>query len=267
MLILHVFLFLINIALASMTVSVLLAACIPSFDSFFKYGKTLPSKPISHSLHLPYDFQDIYVPKIWFTHFYIIHFLLSIINILVFFIVDYANKNVCSDLQLIICFNLIQSGRRLYECLYVSKFSNTAKIHIFHYLVGVIFYTSINIIPLLMHYTNEELPLQYSKCILSILLFITASYDQYNNHNLLANQKKYTLPTTALFKYVVCPHYFDEVLIYLSIFIIKPTISFFIVFAWVFINLTISAQHSYKFYTNNKEVDISNHCIIIPYIY
>ena len=39
----------------------------------------------------------------------------------------------------------IQTLRRLYECLFISKFSQISKIHLGHYLLGIFFYMLVNI--------------------------------------------------------------------------------------------------------------------------
>lgn len=248
-----------------MTLGVFTASVLPTLTPFLKYGKTLQHNKVNHTLHLPLDIQNIYIPKKWFTHFYIIHFIFSAINCC---IIELNNTHVpFSDIHIICIFNLIQSTRRLYECIYVSKFSSKAKIHLFHYLVGLIFYSSINIIPLLMYFLNQCSHPKIINIVIAFIIFLFASYDQWINHNILSNQIKYTLPNYGLFKYVICPHYFDESMIYLSLLIIKPCISFIIIFLWVLINLTISANQSYIFYKEKKEIKISNHYIIIPFIY
>ncbi|KAG0674256.1 3-oxo-5-alpha-steroid 4-dehydrogenase [Pichia californica] len=118
-----------------------------------------------------------------------------------------------------------------------------------------------------MYFLNQCSHPKIINIVIAFIIFLFASYDQWINHNILSNQIKYTLPNYGLFKYVICPHYFDESMIYLSLLIIKPCISFIIIFLWVLINLTISANQSYIFYKEKKEIKISNHYIIIPFIY
>lgn len=254
-----------NIGLSFITFSVFIAAFFPSLESFLKYGKTIQKEKINHNLHLPFNIENLYVPKKWFTHFYIIHFTLSITNFYIFF-VFMGNNKLFFDLSIICIFNLIQSSRRLYECFYISNFSSNSKIHIFHYLVGLIFYISINIIPFLMSLLNVQSKPTFINCFISISIFIYFSLDQWKNHNILSKQKKYSLPKSGLFNYILCPHYFDESMIYLSMFVLKPSFSYLIIFFWVVINLSISAKQSYIFY-KNKDIDISNHYIIIPFLY
>lgn len=39
----------------------------------------------------------------------------------------------------------LQTLRRLYECIFISKFSQAAKMHLGHYLLGIFFYILVNI--------------------------------------------------------------------------------------------------------------------------
>lgn len=254
-----------NIGLTLMTFAVLTASFFPSLDSFLKYGKTLQQTKVSHNLHLPFNIENLYVPKKWFTHFYIIHLILSITNFYIFF-VFVENNTFFTDLNIICIFNLIQSSRRLYECIYVSKFSTISKIHIFHYVVGLIFYISVDIIPLLMLLLNNELKPNFLNCLIAISIFIFFSFDQWKNHNILSKQKKYSLSNRGFFNYLLCPHYLDESMIYFSMFVLKPSFSYFIIFLWVVINLSVSAKQSYIFY-KSKNIDITKHYIIIPFLY
>lgn len=254
---------LINLGLVLMTLSVLLVSLIPSLNLFLKYGKTLNTGDAarlgSHNLFL----LDLYVPKKWFTHFYLLHFALSLLNVS---IMIFLRQWHSSPLQIIFLMNMIQSTRRLYECIYVSKFSPTAKIHYFHYLVGIVFYTSVNLIPFLLQILAAKTETSGHTAI-PVALFLFSSYDQFFNHIALSEQKKYTLPNVGFFRYVVCPHYMDECFIYFCIFLVYPCISLFLVFFWVTVNLAISANQSYLFYRTNKDTNISNRCRIFPKIY
>lgn len=51
----------------------------------------------------------------------------------------------------------------------------------------------------------------------AIALFIAASAQQHIAHKHLASLRKYTLPHEGLFRYIVCPHYTCECLIYVAL--------------------------------------------------
>lgn len=242
----------INLVYSISCFGVLIANTVDVLKPFLKYGKTLKNENDA--------LLNIYVPKHWFTHFYIIHFVLSWSNLC--FQWNY-NKQF-GTLTAIVWINCLQSLRRLYECYFVSKFSATAKIHIFHYLVGIFFYTSINLISFLTIIKGENEGINRWGYI-ALIVFTVAYIDQYFNHKTLSKQKKYNLPRIGLFKYVTCPHYFDEIVIYATCFVLNPSVSYFLVFLWVLLNLSISANQSYIFYKSQKQ--INNQRRIIPFIY
>lgn len=246
---------LINTLLVVATFSVLATATIPLLKPFLKYGKTLKSGSN--------PFINIYVPKRWFTHFYMIHLSLSVLNAHLFIWRQNGNLN---DVQSIMILNLIQSARRLYECCYVSKFSQSAKMHIFHYLVGFFFYITINACPCLMYLNGDVEPIETKNIIFPLILFGIASLDQFKNHTVLSRQKKYNLPETGMFRYIVCPHYFDEIMVYLSIALVKPSFSTILMVFWVLVNLSISAKESYEFYKSEDQLK-QHQMRIIPFVY
>ena len=47
------------------------------------------------------------------------------------------------DVLIVLLLVCIQVSRRLYECLFVSVFSATGKMHVIHLLLGLFFYTSL----------------------------------------------------------------------------------------------------------------------------
>lgn len=55
------------------------------------------------------------------------------------------------------------------------------------------------------------------KAVLGSLIFVLGSAAQYSCHSHLASLKKYSLPTQGLFRYLICPHYSCECLLYLSL--------------------------------------------------
>ena len=126
-----------------------------------------------------------------------------------------------------------------------------------------------------------------------ILLCLWAQYQQHVHHVILANQgkpknstpttisttiksaptapppKKYSLPTGGWFRYVTCPHFFAEILVYVSFAILLEQEKFyqhqevygirhFIVLLWVASNLTMSAMINYAWYTKNLPKEAMN---------
>ena len=51
----------------------------------------------------------------------------------------------------------------------------------------------------------------------AVATWAAASYGQFQCHEYLASLPKYTLPERGMFRFIVCPHYTCECLIYMSI--------------------------------------------------
>ena len=91
--------------------------------------------------------------------------------------------------------------------------------------------------------------------------FLIASGTQFDCHRYLASLPKYSLPAHPMFKDIVCPHYFAEFLIYISLsFLAAPRGQFFnktIFSAAIFtgINLGITADSTKKWYIEKFGAD------------
>lgn len=286
------------------TSSVFLAANVPLLNQLLKYGKTLnndksdsfkDAKKTNNSFDLITWIRSIYVPKPWFYHFYILSTFLSLslftLSFFPNFIVNtFVKKFLISELVinspisfkqflLLSLFNVIQGIRRTHECLFVFVPSNKSKMHISHYLVGLFFYASINILPFLfflpeqneLKTTGNPYSISFSVYdLIAIYLFVVASADQSRNHRHLSTLKKYTKPFKGLFEYCCCAHYFDEIIIYLSHFIVFRRIPSFLAFVWVVSNLSVSANETYIYYLNNVDENDkikNNYWRIIPFVY
>merc|ERR1719305_622066 len=112
----------------------------------------------------------------------------------------------------------IQCWRRLYECLYINV-DTGSKMNILHYIVGFAqhpensFVKWIHIQPELTNITLVQL--------FAIGLFFYAWIHQLEAHKIFASMKRkssssHSVPHGDWFKYVSCPHYLAEILIYLS---------------------------------------------------
>uniref|UniRef100_H2YW54 Polyprenal reductase n=1 Tax=Ciona savignyi TaxID=51511 RepID=H2YW54_CIOSA len=188
------------------------------------------------------------VPKSYFTHYYILATIwnslcLITISRLCFGLLKWnwiaslfsmhRTENVSGDkLSLLICMFMItvHSMKRLYECFFVSVFSNKAKMGIVQYIWGNLYY--ILLAPTMI---SESLPLNelpFGKFQLrhftGIIIFLIASFYHHQSHIILANMRKtgsikkdaHGIPEGGLFRLVSCPHYFAEVLVYIAIMVI-----------------------------------------------
>ena len=125
----------------------------------------------------------------------------------------------------------------------------------------------------------------YINLSIAFLIFGMANLHQFRSHCILASlrQKKtnqkilssnsksstYGLPRGDWFEYVTCPHYFAEILIYLSfVIIMKFNYGVLLLFFWVVLNLSLNAKKSHQWYFNKfKEVYPKSRKIMIPFLW
>ncbi|GKT43911.1 polyprenol reductase 1 [Colletotrichum spaethianum] len=120
----------------------------------------------------------------------------------------------------------LQGGRRLYECLFVMK-PGSSKMWFIHWLLGLGFYLCMSV-SVWIDGSGESLSLRESTkpdlgsllsptAILGTATYLYGWTNQHLCHKHLASLKKYSLPNQGLFRYLVCPHYTCECLIYLGL--------------------------------------------------
>lgn len=244
---------------------------------------------------------DYKVPKKYFVHFYIFFFVLTMANQFVafsfrsnafpkvneFFIYFYPTWCVEYEmsetnfryLSIISNLLLIQSCKRLYEDLFVAKFSNNT-MNLLHYIFGLVFYVLVsftNFIGLLPYYINQpdyamnlDLPDWVFVC-----LFVFYLLDQYQNHVHLASLVKYSIPTFRFFEYCASPHYLDEIIMYsilLRFYFGCEAIGwlktcFLLIWVVVVANLSVSASQSYLFYRNKFGEKFRVEYKLVPYVW
>jgi 3-oxo-5-alpha-steroid 4-dehydrogenase 3 len=207
---------------------------------------------------------------------------------------------------------LIHLSRRLYECLHVHEWTSHSKMHLAGYLVGILHYILLPFVFISMPCSHrnddkEDTPVSSlyfrdSKSSSSQWVIITAAslfclwaqYQQYRHHCLLARLRSpnidnkitsksksnakpaktvYSLPVGGWFRFVTCPHYLAEILIYVAFAVLLEMemqrqiqihrdhsvhirrFRYFFLLAWVATNLTVSALLNHKWYTKH----IPNH--------
>ncbi|KAI0526232.1 hypothetical protein F5B22DRAFT_148296 [Xylaria bambusicola] len=177
------------------------------------------------------------IPHSWFIHFYILS-----ISCTIYWAVQFVSHGTVFEFiarkqlskfppsmaleQVVLvwfCMGL-QGARRLYEHLVVLQ-SSSSRMWIVHWLLGMAFYlcTSVSI------WVEGAQSVQCSgpdcpnigfprlKVITASFVFLVAWLMQYRCHRYLSGLKKYSLPHNGLFRYLVCPHYTCECLLYLSL--------------------------------------------------
>jgi len=145
--------------------SILLTNSIPALRSrFVSYGKTSTGSPsLAQSTEHVSSFGKLLdfgatltVPHHYFSHFYAVA-----IGCAFFWgwqipthgpvyqlVASYSGRERTMGIEQVVitwlCF-LAQAGRRLYECLYVQKAGGNSRMWIGHYIVGILFYSTMSI--------------------------------------------------------------------------------------------------------------------------
>ncbi|KAJ2493889.1 Steroid 5 alpha-reductase 3 [Coemansia sp. RSA 2050] len=164
---------------------------------------------------------------------------------------------------------------RLKECVYDQP-STDAKMHIGQYAVGIVFYLATPLAVVADSYYPPGWASQTSWTVpVGIAIFIYASIHQWRCHQILyglrrrgldakstdldpastpkgssAQPDNYAIPTGDLFRYVSCPHFLCEILIYISIWLASAcqATTLLWVIGWTAINLCITARESQQWY-------------------
>ncbi len=137
----------------------------------------------------------------------------------------------------ILIFFIIHFGKRCLEVLLLHKFSGKIGI------IGVVFITFAytNIAVIFGSFTNSQTGFDFSKNVSSIqisiglLLLLIGQIGNFYHHLILLNLRKasneYFIPEKGLFKILVCPHYFFELISWLGLAIGSGFIdAFFVLF-------------------------------------
>ena len=176
-----------------------------------------------------------------------------------------------------------QGIRRLVESLVLTK-PSVSRMWIAHWLLGAAFYVAIGVAtwiegaPTLLRSPSVYFSVTRSasslKTMIGIPIFLLASGVQHDCHGYLASLPKYTLPMHPMFQVVVCPHYFTECLIYLSLAIIGAprgailNKTMFSAFIFVTTNLAVTASTTKDWYEGKfgKEA-VAERWKMIPWLY
>jgi 3-oxo-5-alpha-steroid 4-dehydrogenase 3 len=144
--------------------SILLANSIPALQSrFVSYGKTsastssTPSNKDVTAFGKLLDFGATFtVPHHYFSHFYAVAignaffwgWQVSTHGPVYKLVASYCRWEQTMGIEQVVitwlCF-LAQAGRRLYECLYIQKVGGNSRMWIGHYIVGILFYSTMSI--------------------------------------------------------------------------------------------------------------------------
>lgn len=268
----------------------------PSLSCIGSHGKLENDRRFDKTTILSF-ITKLRVPKSYFIHMYILGLCINtifILNSIKYTLLtkltdlDNINENlkVKSNYILILILFELHTVRRLYECCFLTIYGNST-IHFGGYLCGLFHYM---LTPICFHY-NVLLNYNFSNFIfrfISIYIYLLSSYGQYRTHEILYNlklenmkkidekeikskkNKIYSIPKGLLFQYVCCPHYFQEICIYLSFFLLQPTsLPMLCLLLWVISNLAVSSNNQFKWYKhhyNSKDYP-TNWKKLIPFVW
>ncbi|XP_027883041.1 polyprenal reductase [Xiphophorus couchianus] len=267
------------------------------FQDLIRYGKT------KQKLHRAQWLRVFDVPKRWFWHFYAISICWNIFLLLLSFNFIYQLQSYPSWLtgmleiltgapssfgqapqlstvlvQLLLC---VHSLRRLLECLFVSVFSDGA-MHLVQYLFGLGYYIVLGLTVLCSDRTAKGPGTLLSRsdwiCAAGFALFIAASLLQHQSIVLLAGLRKgksgrvetlaHRVPEGGWFELVSCPHYFAELLIYVSLGFALGGFSFtwWLVVLYVLFNQALAGQLCHDLYVSKYESYPKHRRAFIPFV-
>lgn len=222
---------------------------------FYLFGKLKNNGQVDRNL-----FGD--VPKRYFTHFYIFGLLVNL-PLLVYY---------RSAIFLHVLF-LVHMCRRLYECLYVHRFSTNATMSLFHYLIGILHYPLVGLTIITDEKYGLASPSVFSSC-LALILFVNASYIQHAVHVTLAKNRRtekgeYPIPNGYWpFDYLSCPNYIAEIAIYVAFwFISQRSLCALFLIIWVLANQSMSCLLAHRWYRQQYgSLYPSNRRALIPFL-
>ncbi|NWX23368.1 PORED reductase, partial [Aegotheles bennettii] len=178
----------------------------------------------------------------------------------------------------------LHSCRRLAECLWTSVFSDGV-IHIVQYCFGLAYYIAVGSTVLCQVPAN----VRDGKCLLSVqicwyhivgvTMYIWASLHQHRCLVILANLRKnksgkvislsHSVPFGDWFERVSCPHYFAELLLYVSMAITLGchNMTWWCVVFYVLFNQALAAVLCHEFYQKNFSSYPKHRKAFIPFVF
>ncbi|XP_047231332.1 polyprenol reductase [Girardinichthys multiradiatus] len=267
------------------------------FQDLIRYGKTKQKLNRAEWLRV-FD-----VPKRWFWHFYAISVFWNVFLLLLSINFIYQLQSYPSWLtgmlkiltgvpsfdgqapqlatvlvQLLLC---VHSLRRLLECLFVSVFSDGV-MHLVQYLFGLGYYMVLGLTVLCSDQMAKGPGTLLSQLdwihVAGFVLFIAASLLQHQSTVLLARLRKgksgrvetlaHRVPEGGWFDLVSCPHYFAELLIYISLGFVLGGLSltWWLVVLYVLFSQALAGQLCHDLYISKYELYPKHRRAFIPFV-
>jgi 3-oxo-5-alpha-steroid 4-dehydrogenase 3 len=244
--------------------------------------------------------EEFLIQKKFFLHFYGCGLLsFAVLYLGASFAAPTMDQNPSLSHSTTLVLLVIHLSRRFYECVYVHRWTSQSKMHLAGYLVGIMHYILLPFVFVSvpcsqvavssLHVRDSESSSSRNWIITAASLFcLWAQYQQYRHHCLLARLRSpnndnntlksksdaksktvYSLPVGGWFRFVTCPHYLAEILIYFAFAILLEMqmqmqihrddthyvhtrrFRHFFLLAWVATNLTVSALTNHNWYTKH----------------
>ncbi|XP_039983694.1 polyprenol reductase isoform X2 [Xiphias gladius] len=176
----------------------------------------------------------------------------------------------------------VHSLRRLLECLFVSVFSD-GTMHLVQYVFGLGYYIAIGLTVLCSDRVKKGTGTLLSQLdwfhVAGFTLFIAASLLQHQSMLLLARLRTgksgtvetltHKVPNGGWFELVSCPHYFAELLIYISLTLVFGGLSltWWLVVLYVLFNQSLAAQLCHDLYISKYESYPRHRKAFIPFVF
>lgn len=221
--------------------AILVAFFFESILGLCNHGKTL-------AVAQYHSHQSLSVAKRKFIHFYFLGIAANI-----FLLLKYGNP-----LTLML---LVHLQRRYFESLFIMPSSDKSSMHLLHYLAGITFYPVTGLVA-----ARVPTPkLHFS----AIACFIALSTCQLHAHYVLGRARRVSasyrpLPSTLMFKYMLCPHYLCEICFYLGLALVHASSDTLLCLAFVSTNICVSGHQTKLWY--RKQFGPDKRWAVVPFI-
>lgn len=232
---------LLTIIWSLMAISAPLSTVFPELAIFSSHGKRQRGNHI------------FMISKYHFKIMYQVGIVTGFIVLVIYWLKLVDTQNTSKYLSLVLF--LIQVSRRLWESYHITV-NGTSTMHLGGLIVGILHYI---LVPLTLVLSDYSYSPSISCIAVAIVIFTLSNYFQYKHHIILYDLKmssmkskttiNHGLPRGMLFRYVCCPHYLLETLVYFSFYMLQVnSFARLSMLLWVISNLSVVAHENLQWY-------------------
>eukprot|EP01023_Acetabularia_acetabulum_P032541 TRINITY_DN30393_c1_g1_i2.p1 TRINITY_DN30393_c1_g1~~TRINITY_DN30393_c1_g1_i2.p1 ORF type:complete len:293 (-),score=18.93 TRINITY_DN30393_c1_g1_i2:237-1115(-) len=220
-------------------------------------GKLWKNRPTSLAF-----LKELSISHSFFSHFYVVGVLATTVVLLLNYYYDpsFSFQQFQTVRLVLFEFHVL---RRLLESWLMFKYPADAKMHVLAYAVALSYYVVVPLSWLDWSENASQLESAQWSILLGVLIFALGSYIQFQSHWILSTlssnrpsrkstDKKsiYVIPNGGLFRFVSCPHYFGEIIIYVGFWLLGQGcyLRTSLVLCWVVLNLLLAADSTQQWY-------------------